>query len=127
VINNGKFRYYRNIYSFIARIKIAVFTRNVVIIRQNLDMCLKEEAENWWVNQLINIKCQKFIIDLTELNKWIEILKIRFRKLLSIVIFKFFKIKYTVADIKNYQKLSEYIIKIIAAAKIYGYADTEYV
>jgi hypothetical protein len=33
----------------------------------------------------------------------------------------------TVADIKNLRKLFEYIIKIMAAAKAYGYADIEYV
>jgi hypothetical protein len=44
-----------------------------------------------------------------------------------IVIFKFFEIKYIVADVKSYRELFEYIIKIIAAAKTYGYADTEYV
>jgi hypothetical protein len=37
------------------------------------------------------------------------------------------EIKYTVADIKSRRELSEYIIKIIAAAKICGYADTEYI
>jgi hypothetical protein len=78
------------------------------------------------MNQLINIKRQEFITDPIGLNKWIEILKIKFRKLPSIAIFKFFEIKYTVADIKSYRELSEYITKIIAAAKIYGYADIEY-
>jgi hypothetical protein len=46
MINDGKFRYYRNIYSFIVRIKIAVFIRDVVAIRQNLDIYLKEKTEN---------------------------------------------------------------------------------
>jgi hypothetical protein len=46
VIDDGKFRYYRNIYWFIARIKIIIFIRDIVIIRQNLDMYFKEEGED---------------------------------------------------------------------------------
>ena len=46
VINEGKERYYSNIYSFVARVRVAAATRDATILRQNLDLCLKGEAQD---------------------------------------------------------------------------------
>ena len=55
VINDGKERYYCNVHSFITKIQVAVLIRDAAIMRQNLDLCLKGEAQDWWTNQLAHI------------------------------------------------------------------------
>ena len=34
------------------RIRVAAITRDAITLRQDLDLCLKGEAQDWWINQL---------------------------------------------------------------------------
>jgi hypothetical protein len=46
--------YYRNIYVFTNRLKMfaSIRKRDVIAIRNIVDICLKGEAELWWNNEL---------------------------------------------------------------------------
>ena len=78
VIDDGKERYYHNVHSFIARIQVAVLTRDAATMRQNLDLCLKGEAQDWWTNQLAHVTQVGIMSDNTGVEEWIKALEKQF-------------------------------------------------
>ncbi|KAA6406491.1 MAG: hypothetical protein FRX48_09762 [Lasallia pustulata] len=74
VIDDGKEQYYRNVHSFIVRIRVAVLTRDTAMMRQNLDLCLKGEAQDWWTKQLAHVTRVGIMSDNTGMEEWIKAL-----------------------------------------------------
>ncbi|KAA6407338.1 MAG: hypothetical protein FRX48_08886 [Lasallia pustulata] len=78
VIDNGKEQYYRNVHSFIAQIQVTILTRDAAIMRQNLDLCLKGEAQDWWTNQLAHVTRVGIMSDNTSVEEWTKALEKQF-------------------------------------------------
>ena len=126
VIDDGKERYYHNVHSFIARIQVAVLTRDAATMRQNLDLCLKGEAQDWWTNQLAHVTQVGIMSDNTGVEEWIRALEKQFREAPSVALGKLQGMRYTVQDAQNNRKPSKYVTVIATAAKGYGQGNTKF-
>ena len=125
VVDVGKERYYCNVHSFIAQIRVAVLFRDVLMIRQNLDLCLKGEAQDWWMNQLANVTRVGIMYNNNGVEEWIKALEKRFREAPSVSLGKLQEMRYT-EDAQNHCEPSEYITAIATAAKGCGQGNTEF-
>ena len=126
VVDDGKEQYYRNVHSFIARIKVTMLSRDVPTIWQNLDNCLKGEAQDWWTNQLAHVTRVSIMYDTNDLDEWIKALEKQFREAPSVALGKLHEMKYTTQDACNGREPSEYVTAIGTAVKGCGQGDTEF-
>ena len=126
MIDDGKEQYYRNVHSFIARIQVAVLTRDAAMMRQNLDLCLKGEAQDWWANQLVHITQVGIMSDNTVVEEWIKALEKRFREAPNMALGKLQGMRYTVQDAQNNRKPSKYVTAIATAAKGCGQGNIKF-
>ncbi|SLM34051.1 hypothetical protein LPUS_02723 [Lasallia pustulata] len=109
VIDKGKEWYYRNVHSFVARVRVAAATRDATTLRQNLDLCLKGEAQDWWTNQLSHVTRVGIMADNNGVEEWVKALEKQFREAPSVAL-----------------EPSEYVTAIATAAKGCGQGDTEF-
>ena len=126
VVNDRKKWYYCNVHSFIAQIKIIILSWDVLTIQQNLNNCLKREAQDWWTNQLIHIIRVSIMYDINGLDEWIKALKKRFWEASSVTLSKLHKMKYITQNTCNEREPSEYITAIGTAIKGCEQSDTEF-
>ena len=61
--------YYKLIIIFTNRFKIIASTKNTVKICQNLDICLHEKTEKWWINKLDKLIHAEFIAHHNDMKK----------------------------------------------------------
>ena len=126
VVNDRKEQYYHNVHSFIVRIKIIILSWDILTIQQNLNNCLKSEAQNWWTNQLAHITRVSIMYNINNLNEWIKALEKQFWEALNVALNKLHKMKYTIQNACNEREPSEYVTVIDTAAKECEQGDTEF-
>ena len=126
VVNDRKKQYYCNVHSFIAWIKIVILSWDILTIWQNLNNCLKREAQDWWTNQLTHIIRVSIMYDINDLDEWIKALKKRFWEALSVTLSKLHEMKYITQNTYNERELSEYVITIDTVIKECEQSDTEF-
>ena len=126
VINEGKEWYYRNIHSFVARVRVAAATRDATTLRQNLDLCLKGEAQDWWTNQLSHVTQVGIMADNNGVEEWVKALEKQFREAPSVALSKLQAMRYTIQDAQSHREPSEYVTAIATAAKGCGQGNTEF-
>ena len=111
--------YYRNVYSFTNRIRVATQTRDTNKVKQVLDTCFRGEAELWWNNQLDDILRAGYLA--TEgVEKLCKALETRFRPPPSEALAKYNATRYSVEDCRSRRSITEYVATLEAAAKACG-------
>ena len=111
--------YYRNVYSFTNRIRVATQTRDTNKVKQMLDTCFRGEAELWWNNQLDDILRAGYLA--TEgVEKLCKALETRFRPPPSEALAKYNATRYSVEDCRSRRSITEYVATLEAAAKACG-------
>ena len=126
IVNDRKKQYYCNVHSFIAWIKIVILSWDILTIWQNLNNCLKREAQDWWTNQLTHIIRVSIMYDINDLDEWIKALKKRFWEASSVALNKLHKMKYIIQNTYNERESSEYITAIGITVKGCEQSDTEF-
>jgi hypothetical protein len=111
--------YYRNVYSFTNRIRVASQTRDIAKLRQMLDTCLRGEAELWWNNQLDNVMRRGYLTG-EGVEDFCKALEIRFRPPPSEALAKYNATRYSVEDCRSRRSITEYVATLEAAAKACG-------
>ncbi|OAX83215.1 hypothetical protein ACJ72_02432 [Emergomyces africanus] len=55
IINKESKTYYRGVFSFTTRLRVAAQTRDPAIIRHDIALCLKGSANTWWTMELDDV------------------------------------------------------------------------
>ena len=125
VEKDGK-NYYRDVYIFTNRLRVVVLTRDAAKIRQNLDICLRGEAEQWWNIEVDEVICIGLIHHLNGVEQWCQALEKRFKTSSSEAFNKFNSVRFTVEDVRSRRSPAEYVNTLVAAAKGCGQGDNGY-
>ncbi|KAA6410084.1 MAG: hypothetical protein FRX49_13836 [Trebouxia sp. A1-2] len=107
-------------------VTVAAATRDATTLRQNLDLCLKGEAQDWWTNQLSHVTRVGIMADNNGVEEWVKALEKRFREAPSVALGKLQAMRYTIQDAQSHREPSEYVTAIATAAKGCGQGDTEF-
>ena len=118
--------YYCNVHFFVIRIRVTAVTRDTSIMRQNLELCLKEKAQNWWTNQVLHVIWVSIMTDNNSVEKWVKVLERQFWEALSVTLSKLQTMRYTVQDAQSHWESSEYVTAIVTAVKRYEQSNTEF-
>ena len=111
--------YYRNVYSFTNRIKVATQTRDITKVKNILDTCFRGEAELWWNNQLDDVIRAGYIAR-PGVEDMCKALETRFRPPPSEALAKYNATQYSVEDCRSRRSITEYVATLEAAAKACG-------
>jgi len=126
VVDKDNKNYYRNVYSFTNRVRVAAATWDAKQIRQNLDANLREEAELWWNTQLSEITCLGLVAHPNDVKEWCKALEKRFKVSPSEAWNKFTTTRYTLEDVRSHRSSTEYVTTLMAAAKSCGQGESEF-
>ena len=126
IIDKDGKNYYRNIHSFTNRVRVAALTRDAKQIRQNLDACLRGEAELWWNTQIDEVMRIGLVNHYNGVEEYCKALERRFKPAPSEAWNKFTSCRYTVEDVRNHRSVTEYVSSLTAAAKGCGQGDNEF-
>ena len=56
IIRDDKNIWIRNVYLFVERVKIKTITKEITLVKQNFNICLRDYALIWYITQFINLK-----------------------------------------------------------------------
>ncbi|OJD11330.1 hypothetical protein AJ78_07876 [Emergomyces pasteurianus Ep9510] len=90
--------YYRDVFSFTTRLRVAAQTRDLSIICHDIALCLKNSANMWWTMELNDVVRYGLINHLDGVQAIYDKLKKRFYQALSRALAKFKQMIYTVQD-----------------------------
>ena len=109
--------YYRNVMLFVKKIKNIAQIKESVTVRIDLNECLREAAQNWYIAELFNLKRTELRADIDEVNVWCEALIQRFKELTEMTLNKLTFEKYILKNAKNRRESASYVQTIVRHAK----------
>ena len=118
--------YYRSVYAFTNRVKVVDSTKEQGRVQQNLDTCLRGEAERWWTTEIDRTTRTGLIHDPQGVRGWTKALEKRFKILPSQVLQNLANTRYTIADVRARRSPTAYLTSICSAAKQCGQGETEF-
>jgi len=80
VIEKNRKNYYQDVFAFTNRIRVTSDVRDETgkrLLKQNLDTCLRGEAETWWNSEMSSDRRYVLTTHPDGINKWIENLETR--------------------------------------------------
>ena len=108
---------YHNVFSFINRLRVKASTINATLLRQNIELCLLEAADDWYANQLNHLSRLGLRNDANNVKEWCDALEARFRdspgKSLTLVKL----IRYIIKDARDKRDSADYVLSIILNGK----------
>jgi len=126
VVDKDNKNYYRNVYSFTNRVRVAAATQDAKQIHQNLDANLHEEVELWWNTQLSEVTCLGLMAHFNSIKEWCKTLEKRFKVSPSEAWNKFTTTRYTLEDVRSHWSSTEYVITLMTAAKSCGQGESKF-
>jgi hypothetical protein len=111
--------YYRSVYAFTNRLRVAAQTKDPAKMSSNLDTCFRGEAARWWNNEVDEL-VRGGLIHTRDINNWCRVLEERFKLPPSQAMDRLDNIHYTIRDAANRRSVTAYISSIVAAAKQCG-------
>ena len=109
--------YYRNVMLFVKKIKDIAQIKDSTIVRTDLNECLREVAQDWYIVELFNLERIELRFDINEMNAWCDALIERFKKLTEIVLNKLTIEKYILKDARNRRESISYVQTIVRHVK----------
>ena len=82
----GKELYYRLVILFIDKIADLVTVKLVVLVRANINICLRRVILLWYMLELNDVKRSGLRNNIDGVNLWIKSLKRRFKVLITVVL-----------------------------------------
>ncbi|OJD11126.1 hypothetical protein AJ78_08038 [Emergomyces pasteurianus Ep9510] len=116
--------YYRDIFSFTTRLRVAAQTRDSSIICHDIALCLKGSVNTWWTMELDDVTRCGLINHPDGVQAICDKLEKRFRQALSRALAKFEWMIYTVQDAQCGRSVAAYAAELVAQAKQCGFADS---
>lgn len=92
---------YHNVFSCTTRLRVKATTMRTSLLRQNLDSCLLDAAENWYTNELAHLSRIDLRNDINGVKEWCNALEARFRDSSSKSLATLEAIRYTVKDARS--------------------------
>ena len=126
IVNREDKTYYRLIIIFMNRLRIAVSIRDTIKICQNLDICLHEEAEKWWINELDELVHAELIAHHNDVKQWCKILKKHFWTSSSQALANLNNMRYEIDNVCTRRSSTVYVTAVVAAAKDCEQDETEF-
>ena len=114
--HTGKDIYFRNIHLFLDRVKDMTIIHDDQFIRENLFICLKSAALQWYIFEL-STETKELLRYEQNLKYWTDQLLKRFKKSSNVFIITILKERYTMNDVRRRRKFREYAFIILRAAK----------
>ena len=111
--------YYRSVYAFTNRLRVAAQTKDPAKMSSNLDTCFRGEAARWWNNEVDEL-VRGGLIHTRDINNWCRVLEERFKLPPSQAMDRLDNIHYTIRDAANRRSVTAYVSSIVAAAKQCG-------
>ena len=105
----GKELYYRLIILFIDKIADLATVKPAVLVRANINTCLRKVVLLWYILELNDAKRSNLRNNINGINLWIKSLKRRFKMLITVVLQQFTIIKYIINNVRNRNELAEYV------------------
>ena len=97
-----------------------MITKNINLIKQNFNICLRDYILIWYIPQFINLKRETLRIIKSianEKKRWVTQFKKKFRLIYSKTLNNLFKKKYKISNTWNYRELFESILNIMNHVK----------
>ena len=108
--------YFRKIHLFLNRVKDMTIIHDDQFIRENLFICLKSAALQWYIFEL-STETKELLRYEQNLKYWTDQLLKRFKKSSNVFIITILKERYTMNDVRRRRKFREYAFIILRAAK----------
>ena len=90
---------YYNIFSFTNWIWVMTFTMNTTILQQNLQSCLLDKTDHWYIKEF-NYLSQLNLQNIKSVEKWCKTLKTKFQNSFSCIFMLLKNVHYTVQDVQ---------------------------
>ncbi|OJD20690.1 hypothetical protein ACJ73_07976, partial [Blastomyces percursus] len=124
VLDKDSKTYYRDVFSFTTRLRVAAQTKDPAIIRHDIALCLKGSANTWWTMELDDVTRYGLINHPNGVQAICDKLEKRFRQAPSKALAKFEQMTYTIQDAQNGRSVAAYAAELVAQAKQCGFADS---
>ncbi|OJD20838.1 hypothetical protein ACJ73_07827 [Blastomyces percursus] len=124
IVGRDSKTYYRDVFSFTTRLRVAAQTRDPSIIRHNIALCLKVSVNTWWTMELDDVTRCGLINHPDGVQATCDKLEKRFRQAPSRALTKFERMIYTVQDAQRGRSVAAYAAELVAQAKQCGFADS---
>ena len=116
ITHAGKDTYYRDVHSFVDRIKDMATVKDAKLVRENLWTCLRGRAIKWW--QSILTEDQKRLVKFGEgVDEWARLLQNHFQETASEAMKTLTSTRYTYEDARRHNDPVDYALTITRAAK----------
>lgn len=119
----GKDTYFRDVTMFIDRIKDVARVKGAELLRNNLQICLRGEALEWYTCQLTDNE-KRLLTYGNHVDEWSAALLERFGPTKASGMAIIVKERYTLNDAMRHREPREYAMTIIRAAKVAKLGDT---
>jgi hypothetical protein len=115
--------YYRNVYLFVERVKIAVIMFDVEIVRTNLSACLRETTHVWYIEDLSDIEKKALRIFEDDADHWCNVLLKKFKKSVASTLNYLITERYTLDDVRANRDISSFVFQIMRHVKTINIID----
>ena len=119
VIERDGKTYYRDVYAFTNRVRMAALTRSEAKIIRIIDTCLRGEADQWW-NYHYFYATRAALIQGERIEPFCQVLEERFRLSPTEAYTRYENCKYTVDDVQKRRPIGEYVASIEYYTKACG-------
>ena len=119
VIERDGKTYYRDVYAFTNRVRMAALTRSEAKIIRIIDTCLRGEADQWW-NYHYFYATRAALIQGERIEPFCQALEERFRLSPTEAYTRYENCKYTVDDVQKRRPIGEYVASIEYYTKACG-------
>lgn len=104
--------YYRSVHLFIDALKNVDNFKVFELVRRNLNKCLKDISQKWYIAQLIDVK-REYVRKESEIERWEMLLLRCFKKTQSFALKALEEKRYTISDARNDKETFEFVTNIV--------------
>jgi hypothetical protein len=121
----GRDTIYRNVDAFCEHIADAISSKGAVMVRDNLQSCLRGQALRWYTHELAATDKTFLRTDISpNLDQWIVCLRDRFRPRMAQAVRENTELSFRIVDIRAGRRVTEYFQSKILCARAAGFEST---
>jgi hypothetical protein len=123
VITVGRDTIYRNVDTFVERIKDAIATKGAPLVCDNLHLCLRGAATRWYTFEVSDLNKQAMRTDMTpSLDQWIGHLTLRFRPRMAQAVRENSELSFHISDIRAGKSILTYFQSKLLRSRAAGFS-----
>ena len=126
VVTVGKDVYYRLVILFIERIKDLASVKGAILVRSNINTCLRGAALTQYTAELSNLERVGLRADENDIKEQYNTLTKRFKQATGIALSQLILEKYTLYNTRTKREPASYIQAILRYAKAANFNNVEY-